>query len=103
MLPECCTRKLDTAYTIPGLSGHDSVSTYSRPVPVPVPVTAVPVAAVPIAPALILCCLFCNESCYMQQWCRTGRNRSRNQPVESTWMVTDPWGAVPIHDHGRPG
>src|SRR5690242_17566889 len=31
MLPECWTRKLDTAYTIPGLSGQDSVSTYSRP------------------------------------------------------------------------
>src|SRR6185369_4305796 len=31
MLAECWTRKLDTAYTIPGLSGQDSVSTYSRP------------------------------------------------------------------------
>src|SRR6185503_2026700 len=31
MLAECGTRKLDTAYTIPGLSGQDSVSTYSRP------------------------------------------------------------------------
>src|SRR5579859_4064475 len=31
MFPECWTRKLDTAYTIPGLSGHDSVSTNSRP------------------------------------------------------------------------
>ncbi len=31
MFPECWTRKLDTAYTIPGLSGQDSVSTYSRP------------------------------------------------------------------------
>src|SRR5690349_16219577 len=30
MLAECWTRKLDTAYTIPGLSGQDSVSTYSR-------------------------------------------------------------------------
>ena len=31
MCAECWTRKLDTAYTIPGLSGQDSVSTYSRP------------------------------------------------------------------------
>ena len=31
MFPECWTRKLATAYTIPGLSGQDSVSTYSRP------------------------------------------------------------------------
>jgi hypothetical protein len=31
MFPECWTRKLDTAYTIPGLSGQDSVSTNSRP------------------------------------------------------------------------
>src|SRR5438477_7781291 len=31
MFAECWTRKLDTAYTIPGLSGQDSVSTYSRP------------------------------------------------------------------------
>ena len=31
MLPECCTRKLDTAYTIPGLSGQDSVRMNSRP------------------------------------------------------------------------
>ena len=29
MFAECWTRKLDTAYTIPGLSGQDSVSTYS--------------------------------------------------------------------------
>ena len=27
MFAECCTRKLDTAYTIPGLSGQDSVRT----------------------------------------------------------------------------
>src|SRR3984957_10810846 len=31
MFPECWTRKLDTAYTIPGLSGQESVSTYSCP------------------------------------------------------------------------
>jgi hypothetical protein len=31
MFAECWMRKLDTAYTIPGLSGRDSVSTYSRP------------------------------------------------------------------------
>jgi hypothetical protein len=31
MCVECWTRNLDTAYTIFGLSGQDSVSTYSRP------------------------------------------------------------------------
>ena len=36
MFAECWTRKLDTAYTIPGLSGQDSVSTYSRPDPQPI-------------------------------------------------------------------
>ena len=29
MFAECWTRKLATAYTIPGLPGHDSVSTYA--------------------------------------------------------------------------
>src|SRR5262245_41358648 len=33
MFAECCTRKLETAYTIPGLSGQDSVRMNSRPVP----------------------------------------------------------------------
>ena len=32
MFAECCTRKLDTAYTMPGLSGQDSVRMNSRPV-----------------------------------------------------------------------
>src|SRR5260370_36459219 len=38
MFPECWTRKLDTAYTIPGLSGQDSVRTTSRPGPMPIAV-----------------------------------------------------------------
>jgi hypothetical protein len=28
-LPECWIRKLDTAYTMPGLSGQDRVMTYA--------------------------------------------------------------------------
>jgi hypothetical protein len=35
MLAECWTRKLDTAYTMPGLSGQDSVSTYATATLVP--------------------------------------------------------------------
>src|SRR5262249_12356154 len=31
MCAECWTRELDTAYTIPGLSGQHSAGTYSRP------------------------------------------------------------------------
>ena len=40
MFAECWTRKLDTAYTIPGLSGQDSVSTYSRPGSAPIGLTS---------------------------------------------------------------
>jgi hypothetical protein len=54
LFPYCWTRKLYTAYTIPGLSGHDSVSTYSRP-------RSGPIATRPV------CCIISNQYLYMQQ------------------------------------
>src|ERR1700722_15688550 len=59
MFPECCTRKLDTAYTMPGLSGQKSVSTYSRP------------RAASIFPPS--CCVLSNPYRDMQQSCASVR------------------------------